>query len=61
MEIVKLFLSQKYQFDLVEKVKNKNKSRTRASLFQSSEDGKQEYFLCGLKMCSYAVHDSSKT
>ena len=42
MEIVKLFLSQKSQFDLVEKIKNKNKNRTRASLFQSSEDGKQE-------------------
>ena len=28
--------------------KDKNKKRTRASLFQSSEDGKQEFFLCGL-------------
>ena len=42
MENVKLFLSQKSQFDLVEKIKNKNKKRTRASLFQSSEDKKQE-------------------
>ena len=46
MENVKLFLSQKSQFDLVEKIKNKK--RTRASLFQSSEDRKQEIFLCGL-------------
>ena len=42
MENVGLFLSQKSQFDLVENIKNKNKKRTRASLFQSSEDGKQE-------------------
>ena len=43
-ENVKLFLSQKSQFNLVEKIKNKNRSR--ASLFQSSEDGKQEiYFM----------------
>ena len=45
MEIVKSLLSQKSQFDL-EKIKNKN--RTRASLFQSTEDGKQEIFLCGV-------------
>ena len=42
VENVKLFLSQKSQFDLAEKIKNKNKKRTRASLFQCSEDGKQE-------------------
>ena len=42
MENVKLFLSQKSQFDLVEKIKNKNEESTRASLSQSSEDGKQE-------------------
>ena len=42
METVKLLLSQKSQFKLMEKIKNKNKNRTRASLFQSSEDGKQE-------------------
>ena len=42
MENAKLFLSQKSQFDLVEEIKNKNKNRTRASLFQSSEGGKQE-------------------
>ena len=47
MEIVKLLLSQKSQFDL-EKIKNKNKNCTRTSLFQSTEDGKQEIFLCGL-------------
>ena len=41
MENVKLFLSQKSQFDLVEKMKNKNKKRKRGSLFQSSENGKQ--------------------
>ena len=46
MKNVKLFLSHKSQYDLVEKIKNKNKDRTRASLFKSSEDGKQEY--CGL-------------
>ena len=46
MENVKSFLSQKSQFDHVEKIKDKNKKRTRASLFQSSEDGKQEkYFM----------------
>ena len=44
VENVKLFLSQKSQFDLIEKVKNKNKKRTRASLFRSSEDRKQEIF-----------------
>ena len=48
MQNVKLFLSQTSQFDLVEKIKNKNKNRTRASLFQSTEDGKQEIFLCGV-------------
>ena len=49
VDIMKLWLSQIPQFDLVEKIKDKNKKRTRASLFQSSEDGKQEIFLCGLK------------
>ena len=44
VENVKLFLSQKSQFDLVEKIKNKNKKPTRTSLFQSSEDGKREFF-----------------
>ena len=39
---VKSFLSQKSLTDLVEKIKNKNKKRTCASLFQYSEDGKQE-------------------
>ena len=42
MERVKLFLSQKYQFELVEKIKDINKKRTRASLFQSAKDGKQD-------------------
>ena len=42
MEIAKSFLSQKSEFDLVEKLKNRNENRRRASLFQSSEDGKQE-------------------
>ena len=42
MENVKLFFSRKSQFHLIEKIKNKNKKRTRASLFQPSEDGKQE-------------------
>ena len=53
MENVKLLLSQKSHLDLVEKIKYKNKNRTRASLFQSSEDGKQEKFLCGLSMPYY--------
>ena len=44
MENAKLFLSQRSQFDLVEKIENKNKKRTRESLFQSSEDGKQEIY-----------------
>ena len=48
MENVKLLLSQKSQLDLVEKIKNRNKNRTHASLFQSSEGRKQENFLCGL-------------
>ena len=42
MENVKLLSSQKSQFDLVEKIKSKNKKRMRASLFQSLEDGKQQ-------------------
>ena len=58
VEIVKLLLSQKSQFDLVEKMKNKN--RTHASLFQSSEDGKQEFFLCGL-ICVRFTSPSNKT
>ena len=44
MENIKLFFSQKSQFDLVEKIKHKNEKRTRASFFQSSEDGKQNIF-----------------
>ena len=40
MENVKLFFSQESQINLVEN--ENNKKRTRASLFQSSEDGKQE-------------------
>ena len=42
VENVKLFLSQKSQFDLIKKIKNNNKKRMLASLFHSSEDGKQE-------------------
>ena len=48
VENVKSFFSQKSQFDLVENIKNKNKKRTRVFLSQSSEDGKQEFFLGGL-------------
>ena len=44
VDILKLLLSQKPQFDLVEKIKNKNKNCTRASMFHSSEDGKQNLF-----------------
>ena len=59
MENVKLFLSKKFQFDYLEKIKNKDKNRTRAPFFQSSEDGKQEIFSCGLSMnvaCKSSVH-----
>ena len=41
---MKLFLFQKSLFDLVEKIQDQNKNRTRASLFQFLEDGKQEMF-----------------
>ena len=63
MENVKLFLSQKSQFDLLEKIKNKNKNRTRASLFQSSEYGKQEIFLrpydkIGARVGEGSINDS---
>ena len=44
VENVKLLLSEKSQFKPEEKIKNKNKNRTRASIFQSSEDEKQETF-----------------
>ena len=60
---VKLFLPQKSQFDLVEKITNKKEKRTRASLFQSSEDGKEEKTLCGLiskyefpKLAPHSIH-----
>ena len=53
MENVILFLSQKSQFHIVEKIKNKNKKRTRASLFQSTEDGKQDIFSCGRPLRFY--------
>ena len=46
---VKLFLSHKSQIYLVEDKENKNEYRTRASLFQSSEDGKQEFFYVALE------------
>ena len=42
MENIKFVLSKKSPFELVEKIKNKNKNGTCASLFQFSEDGKQE-------------------
>ena len=42
---LKIFVFPKSQFDRVQKVKNKYKNLTRASLFQSSEDGKQEFFM----------------
>ena len=69
MENVKLFLSQKSQFHLVEKMKNRDKKRTRTSLFQSSEDGKQENFFmwpkcdlqvpCFGELRQYAVYEMS--
>ena len=48
MENVKLFLFQKSKFNPVQKVKNKDKNRTCASLLQSLDDGIREFFLCGL-------------
>ena len=45
---LKIFVFPKSQFDRVQKMKNKYKNRTRASLFQSLGDEKQENFLCGL-------------
>ena len=50
VENVKLLLFQKSQFDLVEKAKNKN--RTRASVFQYSEDGKPEIFYVAI-VCNF--------
>ena len=44
MENLKLLLSQKSQLDVVEKIKNESTKRTRASLFQSSEDREQGNF-----------------
>ena len=40
---------QKSRFDLVEKIKNEYKNRTRASLFQSSEDRKREFFYVAIR------------
>ena len=56
VEFVKSFLSQKSQFDPVEKIKNINKYRTCASLFQSLEGGKQDIFLCGLIPMPNTIH-----
>ena len=55
VENVQLFFSQKSQFDLVEKMKNKK--RMRASHFQSSEDGKQKknYVALNLRKWQAAV------
>ena len=52
----KIFLSQKSQCDRVEKLENKNKNRTRASLFQSSEDAKQEFFYVALGVHFTPIH-----
>ena len=49
MDIVKPFLYQKSQFDLVERRKDKDKNGTHTSLFKSSEDGKQEFFYVALE------------
>ena len=56
MENAKLFLSQKSWVDPVEKLKNKNKNRTRASLFQFSEDGKQEIYFMWPKKKQHTLH-----
>ena len=53
---MKLFVCQKSQFDLAEKIKNKNKNRTRASLFKSSEDGKHEICLMWPKLSVIQIH-----
>ena len=37
-------MSQNVRFDLVEKIKNKDRNRTRTSLYQSPEDGKLKKF-----------------
>ena len=55
VENVELFLSQKSQFDLVEQ---KNKNRTRASLSQSSEDGKQEILFMWPNAVSVSFKDA---
>ena len=47
VENVTLFLSQKSQFDLVEKIKNKNKKRTH-HFFKLQRTGNKTIFLCGL-------------
>ena len=60
VENVKSFLSQKSQFDIVEKIKNKNKNRTRASPFQSPDDGKQEYFYVALSVQAIEVEVSDQ-
>ena len=44
MENVELFLSEKSQFDLVEKIKNENKYRTRASLLNLQRTGNKKFF-----------------
>ena len=44
-----IILVSKISFWPCRKDKNKNKNHTRASLFQSSEDGTQEILLCGPK------------
>ena len=58
MENVKLLLSRNSQFRLEEKIKNKNKIRTRASLFQFAEEERQEYFLCGLNISIFNLKKS---
>ena len=57
MENVKLYFSQKAQFDLVKKIKNKYSKRTRALLSQSSVDGKQENIII---IIPYSPHPEQK-
>ena len=55
-------MSQKSQFDRVQKIENENKNLTRASLFQSSEDTKHEIFLCDFinELCVFSNIEANK-
>ena len=48
MENVELFLSQKSQFDLVEKIKNENKNARAHHFLNLPRTGNKKFLLCGL-------------